>query len=100
MKFRDVIVGEAFEFKNHQSGSPYGPWIKLSSRSYYRPSDVHDQKKNAEIYKLKNARFLPHKVGTINVEVEPVTIDDALKAEIQLAAPLMIGKFLKGHRQA
>lgn len=60
VKFRELAVGEAFEFKNPSSQGMQGPWIK-TGKSTYTPADAGNILAGQQI-----------RVGTMNVQVERV----------------------------
>ena len=95
MRFRDLPINSVFEFAHRISGSPTGPWIKTTNRKYYRPCDVKHQADIAKTYNLKDAKFNPHRVGSINVEVTTAVLSEAEAQEVERVKPLMTGKLLR-----
>ena len=81
MRFRDLRVGQAFEFANSPSGCEPGPWVKDSARKYSKDTTPFGTNDQADEHQKWHG--LQCQVGSINVEVE-VTESDA---DLIAAAP-------------
>lgn len=70
MRFKDLAVGQRFQFKHtlRYAGLEHGPWIKRSTRTYYKHTTPFGTDEQAQEHSEWNG--LHCEVGTINVEVE------------------------------
>ena len=70
MKFRDLDIGQVFDFTYTFSDMATGPWVKVSARKYIEHTnpfsvDLIERGRHAMFHGQENH------VGTIDVDVEP-----------------------------
>ena len=71
MKFKELLVGQVFEFDHSKltcscTGLAYGPWVKTSTRCYRKDTNPFSLD---YIERQEHASGLKYQVGTINAEV-------------------------------
>jgi hypothetical protein len=76
MRFRDLLIGQRFEFARPDSvrlsGLARGPWVKRSARTYYKDTSPFTDASKEWRIDNDHAFWYDHhnEVGTIDVAVE------------------------------
>ena len=69
MRFRDLTIGQVFEFESDSLGMEHGPWEKVSARCYIKHTTPFGTDAEADTHQEWHG--LKCEVGTINVKVTP-----------------------------